>query len=472
MIIRCKTHGLRVTAGMLFMLLWLAATGCRTGEAAPPPTATVIPFPTFTATPVVVPTATPVAVSPLPTALATAPPAREPSDLSALPAPLYVLADSGQIMRLESDGVTIRRLTSEAAPITTFDVDPTGVYLVYVSNNELFRTTVWGEDRQLLLSGGPLGEPGTSAYYTNSIQRIAFAPDGKRLALSRNGIQLIQDISALDPAATLETVLANGPAPTLGPGLLAYFLPTNTYPSPWSPDGTKLLVAVRRMGSDAFFHLIVDVQTGQVTEFKPSNSAQNDDLSRQTGLGCSQAMIGSSHRWARSSALLFSASVFYGIHGPPGLSVINPADGAIAPLLYAYPGCYANTTADDPEQMRLFDGVYQTNGGALWGFVSTTSDPVRPDLVPMMMAQFGPDTQQITPLRNDSYYLGGEILWAEDDRGAVVIAGERDGYTLKFEPGRLLWLPSDGAPAVDLGIDARALRWGPAKDPTTEGEDQ
>lgn len=405
--------------------------------------------------------------------MVTVPPTRLPSDLVALPAPLYVLADSGQIMRLETDGVTIRRLTSEAAPITTFDVDPTGVYLVYVSNNDLFRMTVWGEDRQLLLSGGPLGAPGTSAYYTNSIQRIAFAPDGKRLALARNGIQLIQDISAPDPAATLETVLANGPEPTLPPGSLLYFLPTNTYPSPWSPDGTKLFLGGGRMASGHRFDLIVDVQTGQITEFKLSNSTQNDDRSRQTGLGCSPATIGSSYRWARTSVLLFSASGFvYAILGPPGLSVINAVDGAVAPLFYAYPGCHADATADDPDQMRLFHSVYQTSGGALWGFVSITSDPDLPHLAPMMMAQFDPDTQQITPLRNDSYYLRAEILWAEDDHGAVVIAGERDGYTLKYAPGRLLWLPSDGAPAVDLGIDAQLLRWGPAKDPTTEGEDQ
>lgn len=29
MMIRCKTHSLRVTDELLFMLLWLATTGCR-----------------------------------------------------------------------------------------------------------------------------------------------------------------------------------------------------------------------------------------------------------------------------------------------------------------------------------------------------------------------------------------------------------------------------------------------------------
>lgn len=494
MLIRYKTHSLRVTVGLLFMLLWLAATSCRATEPAPAPTATVVPFPTFTATPIIEPTATAVAVHSLPTALATAPPTRLPSDLSSLPAPLYFLSHNGQIMRLETDGVTVRQVTTESAPITSFDIDPTGVYLVYVSNNDLIRTTVWGEDRQLLFAGGPLGEPGTSAYYTNRIQRVSFAPDGKRLAFTRNGIQLFNDITAPDPVASLEALLPNGPDPDLAPGTPIYFLASGIYPSNWSPDGKYLFIIGSLMATDGFLPMIMDVQTGQVAAIKNHQIEAEVERSQALGLYCRTALGISAAYWDRAATVLYNASDFTEMFGPPGLSVINTADGAVAPLFYNDTACHTETAVVTAAELRRFRTVYQTTSGALWGFVNITGNPdlshllptptayidpatdfpeeTNPQIAPMTMAHLDPATKQITLLRNDSYELVDEILWDAADRGAVVIVGERDGYTVKYEPGRVLWLPSDGAPAVDLGIDARALRWGPAKDPTTEGEDQ
>lgn len=380
-----------------------------------------------------------------------------------LPAPLYFLSHQGQIMRLETDGVTVHQVTNAATSITAFDVDPTGTYLVYVSNNELIRTTAWGEEPLLLFSGGPLGEPNTTAPYINNIYRIAFAPDGRRLAFERNGIQLLNDITAPDPAATLETLLPNGPDPTLPPGAALYFLQSRIYPSYWSPDGQRLFVNGGLMNTDAYEYLILDLKTRELTrpDWLPSEqpgSGQAQPPFCIIGIGLSAAY------WDRSSQLLYRASDFLEMFGPPSLASIQVTDGTVTPLFYADPACNTSGAVEATAPRLRFHSVYQTTLGALWGFVNATDDSASPHLAPMMMVHLDPATKQVTPLRNDRYLLDQEILWDTADRGAVVIVRERAGELLNLTYGRLFWLSSDGAPALDLALDGWHLRWGAEHD--------
>lgn len=444
---------LGVLAWLLLALTWLLVPGCSGSQPTPTPIVTISPFPTYTPTPVLSTAATITSTHSLPTS---------PQSASApLPAPLYFLNPQGQIMRLAADGVTVQPVTNEAAPITAFAVDPTGAYIVYVSNNDLIRTNAWGEERHLLLAGGPPGAAGTSAQFINTIFTVAFAPDGKQLVFGQNGIQLIRDITAPDPITTAETLLANGPEPDLPPGAHLYFLAPGVYPSQWSPDGKRLFVTTSRMSTDSSAHLILDVTTRQLTDIKITPPTdQGTAQSRQSGLLCYTAGAGSTQRWDRAATALFTASDYYAIFGPPGLTTINATDGTVTPLLYAYPACHAETTAENPTQLRLFRSIYQSTTGALWGFVSTNYNPERPNVTAMTMAQFDPAQAQITPLRTDSHYVGHEILWAEDDRGAIVIMRERVGEDLNHNQGKLLWLPSNDTPALDLGLDGRWLRWG------------
>lgn len=442
---------------IFIILAALFSSGCRS---TPPPTVTVIPVPTFTPTPApaMTITATITATAPLSTIVESA---REPSADTPLPAPLYFLSQQGQIMRLEADGVTVQPVTTEAAPITAFDVDPTGAYLVYVSNNDLIRTNAWGQQRHLLLAGGPPAAAGTAAQWKNNLLYVAFAPDGKGVAFVQNGIQLIRDISVLEPIVTMETLLSNGPEPELLPGAQFYFLAPGAYPTLWSPDSKRLFITGGRMATDSMFQLFLDLTTHQLTEIQLAPpSQQESERSQQSGLPCYTAMLGTTQRWARTAMTLWSASDFYGMFGSPGLTKFNALDGTVTPLFYAYPACHGDTTGDNAKQVRLFRSIYESTTGVLWGFVNTTYDPERPLVTPMQMVQFDPISVQITPLRTDSHYLGHEILWAEDDRGAVVITRERVGDALIQDRGNLLWLPSDGEPAFDLGVDGRWLRWG------------
>ena len=63
------------------------------------------------------------------------------NDLITLSAPLYFLDNSGQIMRLETDGVTVHQITSEVTPIRDFDVAQTHGRLVYRADNQRLRPT-------------------------------------------------------------------------------------------------------------------------------------------------------------------------------------------------------------------------------------------------------------------------------------------------------------------------------------------
>ncbi len=442
---------------VFIILIAFFSSSCRS---TPPPTVTVIPVPTFTPTPApaMTNTAQITATASLSTSVESA---REPSADTPLPAPLYFLNQQGQIMRLAADGVTVQPVTTEATPITAFDVDPTGAYLVYVTDNDLIRTNTWGQERHLILTGAPASPAGTPGQWKNNLLYVAFAPDGKGVALAYNGIQLIRDISVLEPVVTMDTLVSNGSEAELQPGAQFYFLAPGAYPTLWSPDGQRLFITGGRMATDSMSHLILDLTTRQLTEIKPVPPSQPEsERSRQSGLACYTAMLGTTQRWARTAPALWSASDFYAMGGPTGLAKLNALDGTVAPLFYAYPVCHGDTTVENATQMRLFRSIYESTTGVLWGFVSTNYEPERPLVTPMQMVQFEPAGAQITPLRADSHYLGHEILWAEDDRGAVVIVRERVGDDLNHNQGKLLWLPSDGGPALDLGLDGQWLRWG------------
>ena len=424
-LLRLSLRILGLMAWLLFVLFGLMATGCRI----------TAPLPTL-------PLA---AVSPLPTVAS--------NGSAVLPAPLYFLPDQGQIMRLETDGVTLHQITNEATPIIAFDVDPTGAYLVYVSNNDLIRTDAWGAARQLLFAGGPLGEPNSVSQFANDLHGVAFAPDGKRLVFERNGIQLLQDITAPDPAATLQALLPNGPDPSLPPGAALYFLHDKVLPSSWSPDGKYLFVAGSLMNTDAYEHMLLEVATGQLVAFnwnQISNAVTNGQTVPSfcyTGPGISTAS------WDRRATQLYSVNNFTEMFGPPSLSVIPVTDGTVTPLFYSDPACDTADAVAPSEGRRQFRATYSTTKGALWGFVNTNFDPALTYDPPLTMVQFDPATKQITPLRSDSYFLEQEILWDPQDRGAVVIVREPTGTA----QARLVWLPSDGSPAVDLEVSGQWL---------------
>ncbi|NJN83054.1 MAG: hypothetical protein HC802_12740, partial [Caldilineaceae bacterium] len=64
---------------------------------------------------------------------------------------------------------------------------------------------------------------------------------------------------------------------------------------------------------------------------------------------------------------------------------------------------------------------------------------------------------KLSAIRNDSY-TADDVLWADDDGGALVAAiASREEFPYI---GQLTWLPSDGSDAVALPVEGRAPAWG------------
>lgn len=410
-----------VVTWSLFVLLWLTVLGCHS----------LAPLPSFAP------------VSPLPIAVSNTP----------LPAPFYFLGETGQIMRMERDGVTIHQVTDEVMPVTAYDIDPTGVYVVYVTNNDLFRMTVDGAARQLLVSGGPLSEP--TDPFTDMLRSVAFAPAGKRLVFAWNGIQLIQDITVGDPATTLVTLLPNGQDANSLPDTMQYFLPDKVFPSIWSPDGQYLLIDSRTPNIEEHGYMLLSVATGRLVSVNwdqlneaATNGSAGDGIC-YTGPGISAAS------WDRATAALYIVNNFMEMFGPPSLSLVSVTQGSVTPLLYTDPTCDPSATAETAQGIRQFRATYSATTGALWAFVTTDFNPEFAYSPPVTMVALDPVTRAIIPLRSDSYFLEDEILWDAQDQGAIVIVHEPSDAAL----AQFVWLPSDGSPAVELGAAGQLLGW-------------
>ena len=69
------------------------------------------------------------------------------------PPPFYYIGATSQILRLESDGVTIRQITNEMSSVEQFDVAQDGSRIVYVSDNRLIELELATGERSVLVAG-------------------------------------------------------------------------------------------------------------------------------------------------------------------------------------------------------------------------------------------------------------------------------------------------------------------------------
>ena len=167
--IRSSRRLLGLLAWLLLALLGLTATGCRSTEPAPAPTATVVPFPTFTSTPISEPTATPIAVHPLPTALATA------HNL-----PLWIAYNAGGSLGLWQAGANHELTTVDGNSPVVLSTDRQ--WIAFRRAGGLWAITADGKEERQLISSAviadlPTKEPG----WVHKVQDFAWLPDSHRL---------------------------------------------------------------------------------------------------------------------------------------------------------------------------------------------------------------------------------------------------------------------------------------------------
>lgn len=410
------------SAACLALAALLGGSACTGPSTAVPPTAAPTAAPS--------PTAAPAPPTPLATAMPT------PAN-AVLPAPLYIV-DEEQIVRIERDGITRKQMTNEAPPATDgqaifgFDASPANGALAYIAPGPgesfvLVRTDADGGNRSVLLDNLPLAAP-------------LLSPNGTTIALSI----LEDDNAGVYPAGVYLLPITGGK-----PRLLLANKPV-TDPSAedgdgrgfeavaWSPDGTKLLVNASSLALDFCELAIVDTVSGALVNL----AAPAPDLHA----ACVAAA------WTPDSkAVYFIASDPGKWFTEPGIWRGDAASGAVAPV----PIEPASTLLSYP--LIVGDQLYVLAAPApaenpFYPPAADASDFPALSFTPVSLALTG---GTIAPLRRDAHELY-TARWAPDGSGAVIFESSDPSNI------RLLWLRSDGSPAITIleGAERFAARWG------------
>ena len=363
---------------------------------------------------------------------AASPLAQPLTDTQVLPDAVYFLNERDQVARLEADGQQVTIVTQEEEPVIAFDVAPDGSRLAYISGNNLIEIEydMVAMTRRVKVQGAAYDPADMQQTMTQSLNSVMYTPDGKYITFGRNGINWIAG-GASDAAGML---LPNDPYPAPNqPGPTRF-----VWPAAWSPDGQHLLFRYAYYASDDIGQRVLDLKTG------------------------AEAQVCRSAVWGRDSQHVLCREMIHAQEMGTLLEIaqINTVTGARTTLVQGVPD--GQPTADNP--YRLFHSVYQTPDGAflafgaVWATLPPTATPVTfYDVQRYTLQRVSANGRQITPLRTDRYRLGGTLLWANDGSGVLMSDATTSADGRQAAP--LLWLPSDGSPAIELFAVGRAMQW-------------
>jgi len=370
---------------------------------------------------------------------------RQTAEATLLPAPLYFIGQNaqgqaGQIMRLEATGLELQQITDEPEGIFDFDVSPVDGRLVYVSGNKLIETGPNGDNPIVKVDAGPItvdptAVPAEQARISQRIDKPRFSPDGGQIVFGLNGVNLILAGAATEYAVLLPSDPypdPNNPAAATDQGPIRFY-----WPDSWSPDGRRLLIQFAYY-PEAGGLAVYDLASG---EWNPVTNAD--------GIECCD------WAWSPDSEIAFLASDLLA-YGRPGLAQVSTTTGGSQTLINGAPDTPGVTGL--PPNLQVFKAPLAAGDGRLLLFtaIGYQDEPLQPMF---HMAEVTAGVTQTVPLRDDAYFPV-EVLWAPDGRGAVLV-NPGPNMTIPVA-GPLLWLPTDGGPAVNLPAVGGALRWGPA----------
>lgn len=333
-----------------------------------------------------------------------------------LPHSLYFLSQrsgSAQVWRLETDGVTLSQVTTEATAVDGYDVSAADGSVAYVVSNQIYMVNADGSERRLLVDNAAANSQEPDFFYTQIISTPRFSPDGSKLAYSFGGAWVF-DLATSEAQLILENELdGNDPVELYGP-------------VEWAPDNSQLLIAISREESSTLGVW----------------SSENDELVRLE----SEDLVCCQPSWAPDSRSVLLASATLGIV-EPGLWRFDSQTGEQSTLIETISGEVYNFVA----------WPLQVTNGDLQYFYNSAADLPEGD-VPFYIVRSSADGNSgRSQLRSDAFSLR-EALWAAD--GSLVLAAQPatggDGTS-----GPVVLAFTDERPLQVLLDDGFELRWGP-----------
>ena len=345
-----------------------------------------------------------------------------------LPRSLYFLGNDNQavsqIYRMERDGKTRTQLTFEPVNVWDFDVSGADGSLAYETNNQLVLIHADGSNRRVVAENPP--NPDIRAFYNP-----VFSPDGQTLAFAHNGLNLYSIATG-----TSSLVLTNQ-VQDLGDG---QSIPIETYtPESYSPDGTKLLVALGHWEvapSHAIYYPATNtlIRHAEVTDYIYCCSFHGGPV------------------WSADNSSFYGvASVHDTSYQSGELWKVEAANGAITRMLNEQDGI-----------IYLPKKPYLAPDGQLYFFLGTYNlDSGLFDAPVLEMVRSAPDgATNRTVLRDENFVLMNEALWAPDASFAIVATAPSRDWNQGGGVLELYYTDGEKEP-VPLAPFGRQMKWGP-----------
>lgn len=345
-----------------------------------------------------------------------------------LPHDLYFLSNDSQailqIFRLERDGRTKTQITFEPAKVWDYDVSPADGTIAYEVNSQLVLVNADGSNRRVLVQGAPNAEG-------HGFYKPVFAPDGKTLAYSHGGLNLYDLSTGASNLAITDQLTDNGSG---------QLLPVETYsPERYSPDGTKLLVALGHW-EVAPSHAVYYPGTNALVRY-----AEVKDY-----IYCCSFHGGPS--WTPDSSSFYGvASVHDTAYQSGELWKVDAVNGTVTRMLNA-----------DNGRLNLPQEPYLAPNGQLYFFFgSYNADSGYFEAPVLNLVRSAPDgVTNRTVLRSENFRLMDESLWAPDASFVIVATAPERSWD---QGGGVLELYSTDAQKspVWLASFGQQMKWGP-----------
>lgn len=345
-----------------------------------------------------------------------------------LPHSLYFLANDNQgikqIYRMERDGRTTTQLTFEPVNVWEYDVSPVDGSLAYETDNQLVLVNADGSNRRVLAADAPNPD-------AHGVYHPVFSPDGQTLAYAHQGLNLYSVSTGLSSLVIQDQFndIGNGQR-----------LAVETYaPERYSPDGTKLLLALGHW-EVAPSHAVYDPATNTLVRYTEV----------QDYIYCCSFHGGPA--WSPDG------SSFYGVASAHDFAYkygevwkVDAADGALTRQFNANDG-----TMNLPKELHV------APDGQLYFFLGTYSTASGFFDAPVLeLVRAAPDRlADRTVLREENFVLMNEALWAPD--ASFVIVAMSLGRDWDQEGGVLeLYYTDKKKGNVWLASFGEQMRWGP-----------